>query len=188
MFTCQTNPPTGFWDTRLDTRGVAQAEALNHQLLKEAANWATNKDAQIDLIVSSPLSRALHTASLAFEGEPLRQVPRAVHAGLRERMWLSSDVGTSPDELSAAWSGKDWDFSELENRWWYTDDSWQRGDDDWRKKGDYLHPGEPEQPFVQVSSLSLARALTISLSLMLCICISLKMTQSDYACSLYACS
>lgn len=139
----------GLWDTRLDARGVSQAEALNSRLLKGAATWATDKDAPIDLIVSSPLSRALHTASLAFEGERLRQVPRAVHAGLRERMWLSSDVGASPDELTAAWSGKGWDFSGLENKWWYTDESWQPGDDDWRKKGDYLHPGEPEQPFVQ---------------------------------------
>ena len=156
----------GLWDTRLDARGVSQAEALNSRLLKGAATWATDKDAPIDLIVSSPLSRALHTASLAFEGERLRQVPRAVHAGLRERMWLSSDVGASPDELTAAWSGKGWDFSGLENKWWYTDESWQPGDDDWRKKGDYLHPGEPEQPFVQVSSLSnpLSQALALSQS------------------------
>jgi broad specificity phosphatase PhoE len=46
--------------------------------------------AQPELIVSSPLSRALHTADLAF---PASEVPRMMLPLARERLWLSSDVG-----------------------------------------------------------------------------------------------
>jgi len=135
----------GFWDTCLTARGIAQAEALNRQLLKQAASWRT--DEEIDLIVCSPLSRALHTASLAFAGEHLQEVPRVVNADIRERMWLSSDVGTPCSELSSTWSGKGWDFQELDATWWYTDDKWR--ETEWRRKGEYLHAGEPEDPFRQ---------------------------------------
>ena len=123
----------GKWDTRLAPRGIAQAESLNSRFLKEAATWSSNKDEAIDLVVCSPLSRALHTASLAFAGEQLQKVPRVVHAGIRERIWLTSDVGRSPDELTAAWSDQGWDFSGLDKTWWYTDKNWKRGDTDWQE-------------------------------------------------------
>ena len=123
----------GKFDTRLAPRGIAQAESLNSRLQKEAATWSANKDEAIDLVVCSPLSRALHTASLAFAGEQLQKVPRVVHAGIRERIWLTSDVGKSPDELTAAWSQQGWDFSGLEQTWWYTDENWKRDDTDWQE-------------------------------------------------------
>ena len=48
------------------------------------------KPVQPELLVSSPLSRALHTADLAFQDA---DVPRLVLPLARERLWLSSDVG-----------------------------------------------------------------------------------------------
>ena len=138
----------GLWDTRLTARGIAQAEVLNRRLHSHASAWAqTNKE--IELIVSSPLSRALHTATLAFAGEPLSRIPRCINADVRERMWLSSDVGSPAGDLAEAWGKENWDCSALENTWWYTDESWRSGGVDWRKPGQYVHVGEPEQPFKQ---------------------------------------
>ena len=95
------------------------------------------------------LSRALHTATLAFAGEPLSRIPRCINADVRERMWLSSDVGSPAGDLAEAWGKENWDCSALENTWWYTDESWRSGGVDWRKPGQYVHVGEPEQPFKQ---------------------------------------
>eukprot|EP00277_Geminigera_cryophila_P002767 CAMPEP_0179423140 /NCGR_PEP_ID=MMETSP0799-20121207/10834_1 /TAXON_ID=46947 /ORGANISM="Geminigera cryophila, Strain CCMP2564" /LENGTH=235 /DNA_ID=CAMNT_0021197381 /DNA_START=96 /DNA_END=803 /DNA_ORIENTATION=+ len=137
----------GFWDTRLTARGITQAEALNVRLCKQAASWAENTDERIDLIVSSPLSRALHTASLAFAGKEFHEVPRLVNADVRERMWLSSDVGTTSSALSSSWAEKGWDFQGLDETWWYTNDKWR--ETEWRREGKYVHAGEPEEPFRQ---------------------------------------
>lgn len=129
----------GFWDTKLTARGVAQAEALNRRL---AAS-----DRGVDLLVCSPLTRALHTASLAFAGHQFKHVPRFVHAGIRERMWLSSDVGSPSSVLAQSWSDEGWDFTSLEECWWHTDSNWRQND--WRAPGEYLAAGEPESPFCQ---------------------------------------
>jgi len=59
---CQWGAPhfkdAGLWDTRLTPRGKDQAMSLGHQLLA--------KDPQIELLVASPLTRALSTATFAF--------------------------------------------------------------------------------------------------------------------------
>ena len=80
----------GKWDTRLTPDGEAQAKKLRTVL----------QDEQIDLLVSSPLTRALMTADLAFGDDPAA-FPRIAQPFIAERRWLSSDVGRSPAELSA---------------------------------------------------------------------------------------
>ena len=130
----------GFWDTKLTSRGVAQAQALNGQLVARDGDF-------IDLVVCSPLSRALQTASLAFAGDKFSRVPRLVHAGIRERMWLSSDVGTPSSELARIWAHKGWNFASLDETWWHTDSNWRQNE--WRAPGEYLAAGEPEGPFRQ---------------------------------------
>ena len=50
----------------------------------------------LQLLVVSPLTRALLTAQLAF---PHYDGPVEVEALARERVWLSSDCGRSPAEL-----------------------------------------------------------------------------------------
>lgn len=119
---------------------MAQAQALNDKLM------ARDGDV-IDLVVCSPLSRALHTANLGFAGDRFSRVPRLVHAGIRERMWLSSDVGTPSSELARIWSDEGWDFSSLDETWWHTDANWRQNE--WRAPGEYLAAGEPEAPFQQ---------------------------------------
>ena len=54
------------------------------------------------VLVVSPLTRALHTANLAFSHY---DGPIVVEALARERVWLSSDCGRSPEELRAEFKG-----------------------------------------------------------------------------------
>lgn len=53
---------------------------------------------QTQLLVVSPLSRALHTATLAFGEQP--GCPVHVEPLWRERLYLSSDVGRPPAQLA----------------------------------------------------------------------------------------
>jgi len=138
----------GLWDTRLTPRGVAQAEALNRRL-SSTAERTWDRGEQIDLLVCSPLWRTLQTASIAFAGERLCRIPRLVNPAIRERMWLSSDVGTPASDLAAAWADEGWDFAAIPETWWYTEDSEQWRVNDWRKAGEYVHCGEPPGPFTQ---------------------------------------
>lgn len=51
----------------------------------------------VQLLVVSPLTRALQTATLAFGTQP--DCPVVIEALWRERLYLSSDVGRHPEEL-----------------------------------------------------------------------------------------
>ena len=54
------------------------------------------------LLVSSPLRRALRTAELAFAAAPQPPaLPRLVTALCRERLYHSSDVGRAPAIIAA---------------------------------------------------------------------------------------
>lgn len=69
------------------------------------------------LLVASPLRRALHTATLAF-GDAHPTAPRVVCASARERLYQASDVGRCPSILAAehpGWSG----FESLPPVWWH---------------------------------------------------------------------
>ena len=99
----------GKWDTRLTPDGEAQAKKLRTVL----------QDEQIDLLVSSPLTRALMTADLAFGDDPAA-FPRIAQPFIAERRWLSSDVGRSPAELSAEFGH--YDLSALGETWWWEGD------------------------------------------------------------------
>lgn len=66
------------------------------------------------MLVVSPLTRALHTAELAF---PSFLGPRVVEALTRERVYLSSDAGRAPSELAGEFPG--YKFDHLDDIWWY---------------------------------------------------------------------
>jgi len=102
-------------DTRLTSAGEAQARAL-----RETTRGLVPVP---ELIVASPLGRALRTAELAFgaagEDDVLGDVPRVVCALARERVFHGSDIGRVASELRGEHG--DWDMSELgEGAWWYT--------------------------------------------------------------------
>jgi broad specificity phosphatase PhoE len=72
------------YDTGLTDVGVEQARA--------AARKARGLQPAPELLVASPLSRALHTADIAFPAGSTA-CPRIMHPLARERLYLSSDVG-----------------------------------------------------------------------------------------------
>lgn len=50
------------FDTILTVTGIRQAQALNKEIISKSLG-------EIDLLISSPLSRTLHTAELSFKGK-----------------------------------------------------------------------------------------------------------------------
>lgn len=91
------------FDARLTKKGVAQA--------KQARIEA--RDLGIQLVISSPFSRALHTARLIFG----QAAPIKVMAGIREKLLHSCDVGRSPTELKVDFPGIS--FDHLDQVWWH---------------------------------------------------------------------
>lgn len=98
-------------DTRLTSEGEAQARALR------AISAAL--EPRPELIVSSPLRRALRTAELAFE-DVERDVPRVVCALARERVFHGSDIGRVRSVLAE--EHPEWcleDLGDADAPWWY---------------------------------------------------------------------
>ena len=132
------------WDTVLTTHsdwksGTAQAERLNDRLKKMIL------PEEIQLIVSSPLTRTLQTAELVFKGFPT-ETPRVICPLARERLYLSSDVGVCKSTQMSRFPS--WDFSEIPNDdpWWFsTNDGTPYVE--WRPSGEYACPGEPADVF-----------------------------------------
>jgi broad specificity phosphatase PhoE len=50
------------FDTKLTVTGIRQAQTLNKEIISKSLG-------EIDLLISSPLSRTLQTAELAFKGK-----------------------------------------------------------------------------------------------------------------------
>lgn len=121
----------GIFDAPLTPRGEAQARGTK---VAEA----------VDLVVSSPLTRALQTTTGVF-GEERLGSGRAIALPLAaERVYLSSDVGKRRSELAADW-GNLFDFGEMEEEtWWYAEAT----EEEWRPRGTYLCPGEPSDAFM----------------------------------------
>lgn len=99
------------YDTRLTEEGKAQAV-----LARVDAKALMPKP---EVLVTSPLTRALHTAELAF-GE-FQDCPTIVEPTCSERIWLSSDVGRRPSELQQDFPTVDLDH--LQDVWWHNDGS-----------------------------------------------------------------
>eukprot|EP00303_Exanthemachrysis_gayraliae_P003649 CAMPEP_0206016960 /NCGR_PEP_ID=MMETSP1464-20131121/23975_1 /ASSEMBLY_ACC=CAM_ASM_001124 /TAXON_ID=119497 /ORGANISM="Exanthemachrysis gayraliae, Strain RCC1523" /LENGTH=189 /DNA_ID=CAMNT_0053390791 /DNA_START=36 /DNA_END=605 /DNA_ORIENTATION=+ len=104
-------------DTRLTPVGEAQADAL-------AASLGTLAD-EVELVVASPLSRALDTATRAFRRRP--DLPVVAHPALRERQKRYADLGRPRSCLeeefgAASGAGLVVDFGLLpeEGNWGYT--------------------------------------------------------------------
>jgi broad specificity phosphatase PhoE len=144
------------WDTRLSRKGIEQTIALHHEW---SANCPINWNS-VDIILASPLSRAMETANILFgfkhQIAPSR-VPRVAHPILRERLFMSSDVGRCKKDLEVDFPG--WDLNELPNDkpWWFVHESTSQvlneksGNMDiihcpyveWRPPGKYSCEGEP---------------------------------------------
>lgn len=101
-------------DTRLTSEGEAQAMGLRE--------LARGLEPRPELVVASPLRRALRTAELAFgDGVIDASVPRVVCPLARERVFHGSDIGRVASELRE--EHPEWDLGELGEEdapWWYT--------------------------------------------------------------------
>jgi len=98
------------YDTRLTTRGEAQA--------RDASTKARALHPPPEVLLASPLTRALKTAELVFTHAPADALPRVVVAEARERLWHSAEVGRHPPELEKDFPT--WDHSALDHIWWHT--------------------------------------------------------------------
>jgi broad specificity phosphatase PhoE len=93
-------------DARLTPKGEAQVLAARE----------TMRDVPIDLVITSPLTRALQTTMGIFAGHPSnpRFIVEALH---RERAESSCDIGRAPALLLAEYPTMD--FGHLPDVWWH---------------------------------------------------------------------
>jgi len=97
------------FDAPLSERGRSQVSQARSALQRHA----------VEVVLTSPLTRALQTAHGLFDGHP--NAPRIqVVPLLRERVENSCDIGRSPPALAAEFPSID--FSGLEPAWWHRDE------------------------------------------------------------------
>ena len=98
------------FDAPLSEAGVEQVRLVRMTL----ARWP------FELVITSPLTRALQTAAGLFDSHPSRP-PLIVSALLRERVENSCDVGRSSSQLAADFPA--FDFAHLQHPWWHVDEA-----------------------------------------------------------------
>ena len=137
---------TDIRDAPLEPSGLAGARALREPLARDAAD--------VELVVSSPLTRALATADAAFDDALTRGVPALALPLAAERCYMTSDVGTPVSKLRDG-VGRRFAFRREEfpeDNWWYgalanSDAYAPPPKDDWRPPGAYCSAGEPLAAF-----------------------------------------
>ena len=117
-------------DTKLTAFGETQALALRARL--------KNLNVAPDVIVASPLSRALKTAEIAFGDDQYKETKLVTCHLARERVFHGSDVGTPTRTIKKQFPT--WCVAEMEEKfgdqpWWYTG----TGDDDSNSEVDELN-------------------------------------------------
>lgn len=121
------------FDTRLTDSGEAQAVAL------QAITSTLHPSPQ--LLVASPLRRAMRTADLAFGLERYDNTPRVACVHARERVFHASDVGRPAGELQRDFPR--WCVREMVEKfgddapWWYVGDD----ENDRTSEGNQKNPG-----------------------------------------------
>ncbi|WP_417513825.1 histidine phosphatase family protein [Minwuia sp.] len=93
-----------YFDAPLSPRGEEQVAALRDQMAAHP----------VDLVVSTPFTRAIQTSLGAFGHRGLPLVIEALH---REHLNASCDVGSPPKVLTDAFP--ELDFGHLDDPWWY---------------------------------------------------------------------
>ena len=94
-------------DAPLTAIGHAQAQALADDMAALP---------EVELVVTSPLTRAIQTMTHAFRAH---RAPRVVEHLHREHLDSFCDVGRAPADLSQAFPALS--FAHLDNPWWHTD-------------------------------------------------------------------
>lgn len=92
------------FDARVSEKGAEQIAQARQAAL----------DLNVDLVVASPLTRALQTATGLFHGATVPIIVSSIHA---ERLEHSCDVGRVPAVLSDEYPALD--FAHLDDCWWH---------------------------------------------------------------------
>jgi len=136
---------TSAWifDPHLTEKGVQQAQGRGKELdpLK----------GDIELVISSPLTRALQTTSHIFS-DLHGKVPFTVHPLCREQLTDADDTGHLAASLKAEWPQFDWTHVPEDTLWWYIpDDKYVPGEalEDFRKRFKEVGGWEEPVPHVQ---------------------------------------
>eukprot|EP00475_Leptophrys_vorax_P001640 TRINITY_DN108_c0_g1_i1.p2 TRINITY_DN108_c0_g1~~TRINITY_DN108_c0_g1_i1.p2 ORF type:complete len:231 (+),score=56.91 TRINITY_DN108_c0_g1_i1:35-727(+) len=107
-----------FWDPMIfDARLSAVGEEQVRSLAAKGVTTAADDDSKVDVVVCSPLTRAIQTATGVFSPDDFKYVVTHLHA---EIMDTACDVGRSPAALQAEFPKLD--FSGLPEVWWYHPD------------------------------------------------------------------
>lgn len=132
-------------DSPLSPRGIRQAKELSQRSGSVIMN-------ECDLVVTSPLTRALQTMEIGLgkhigPDTPIIALPQAA-----ERLYLISDQGKSRHELQKAFSRVDFHSAFADHatdQWWFTPPT-DKTYVEWRPTGrgqKYACPGEPQEDF-----------------------------------------
>lgn len=124
-------------DARLSPRGRQEVEVLEND----------NNMPSVDVWVLSPLSRCLETFRYGklLSVAANKKCAIVIQPLLSERVYTQSDTGRSPKELQEEFP--EFDFSGLEEQWWYVGES---NGNEWRPADEgqtYGVPGEPFEAF-----------------------------------------
>ncbi|TMW66400.1 hypothetical protein Poli38472_004165 [Pythium oligandrum] len=96
-------------DPRLSAKGEQQVAKL-YELIQ-----SKNLHEKVEVIVVSPLTRAIQTAAGGFKDAT---IPYQVEPSCREYLDTSSDIGRAADEISRDFQALSLDVSALEEYWW----------------------------------------------------------------------
>lgn len=131
-------------DSPLSPRGVRQAQELSKR------DGSTIME-QCDLVVTSPLTRALQTVEIGLGKHLHSDMPVIAIPQAAERLYLISDQGKPRHELQKAFPRVDFNTAFAEdqiNQWWFTPNNHSYVE--WRPTGDgqkYACSGEPQEDF-----------------------------------------
>ena len=143
------------YDTRLSSNGIAQAIAKHEDWITAKGTKPQEIDfTDVEVIIASPLSRTMETAQyLFYHKEKLLgdHIPKIVHPLVRERLFMSSDIGRLKHELIVDFPDWSLDHVPHDSHWWYKHDPDEHGEyEEWRPvERIYVSEGEPESHFLQ---------------------------------------
>jgi len=114
-------PDLFHWEPHLTDLGVSQAKGAAGEVKKELENHKL----KLELIVVSPLYRAVQTAQLVFEEQIADKTTFVGHPLATEMVTASDDVGDAPANIRKKWSLPDWSLLPDKEVWWYIPKEYQ---------------------------------------------------------------
>lgn len=116
-------------DANLTPKGFGQAKTLRHKLSNETVNgYPPNHrlaPKNADIVITSPLSRAILTASHSL---PFEQYQYIIRPEISEQIENTTDIPVSKDELISKFPYLQNQISSLPDIWWYRHPNYRNND------------------------------------------------------------